>query len=188
MTYPVPDRPFQRVGADLFDCHGKSHIVVTNYFSNYPEVVTLQTTSSKAVIAFLKTVFARHGVPCELVSDNGLQFASSEFADFAKEWGFQHTTSSPHYPRSSGLAESSVKVVKGLMKKSTRWKGRLSSKSDDLLKCTTSERPITSSDADGTVHTHTNLPIHEDLLTPKGDTQSQSDQNKRQTETKTATR
>ena len=56
-------------------------------------------------------------MPCELVSDNGPQFASSEFADFAKEWGFQHTTSSPHYPRSNGLAESSVKVVKGLMKK-----------------------------------------------------------------------
>ncbi|KAK0137821.1 Zinc finger protein 862 [Merluccius polli] len=53
----------------------------------------------------------------DLVSDNGPQFASSEFADFATEWAFQHTTSSPHYPRSNGLAESSVKIVKGLMKK-----------------------------------------------------------------------
>lgn len=100
MTYPVPGRPFYRVGADLFDCHGKSHIVVTDYFSNYPEVATLQTTSSKAVIVFLKTIFARHGLPCQLILDNGPQFASSEFADFAKEWGFQHITSSPHYPRS----------------------------------------------------------------------------------------
>lgn len=58
MTYPVPDRPFYRVGAHLFDCNGKSHIVVTDYFSNYPEVAILQSTSSKGVIAFMKTVFA----------------------------------------------------------------------------------------------------------------------------------
>ncbi|KAL1258916.1 hypothetical protein QQF64_009493 [Cirrhinus molitorella] len=41
-----------------------------------------------------------------------------EFDAFAKEWGFQHTTSSPNYPRSNGLAESSVKIMKALMKKS----------------------------------------------------------------------
>lgn len=117
MTYPVPDRSLYRVGADLFDCNGKSHIVVTDCLSNYPKVATLQSTPSKAVIAFMKPVFAKHSVPCELISDNGPQFASSEFDDFPKEWRFKHITSSPHYPRSNGLAESSVKVVKDLMKK-----------------------------------------------------------------------
>lgn len=57
--------------------------MVTDYFSNYPEVGALQSTSSKAVISYLKTVFARHGVPCELFSDNGPQFSSCEFAAFA---------------------------------------------------------------------------------------------------------
>lgn len=91
MTCRVPDRPVYRVGVGLFDCNGRSHIVVVDYFSNYSEVATLHTTSSKAVIAFLKIVFARHSVPCELLLDKGLQFASSEFAGFAKEWGFQHS-------------------------------------------------------------------------------------------------
>ncbi|KAK0144843.1 hypothetical protein N1851_016584 [Merluccius polli] len=94
----------------------KNHIVVTDYYSNYPEAATLQSTTSRAVIAFLKTVFARHGVPNELFSDNGPQFSSCEFEAFAKEWGFNHHTSSPNYPRSNGLAESSVKI-KGIMKK-----------------------------------------------------------------------
>lgn len=76
MTHPVPHRPYYKVGTDLFDCDGKSYIVVTDYFSNYPEVGVLQSTSSKAVISYLKTVFARHGVPCELFSDNGPQFSS----------------------------------------------------------------------------------------------------------------
>ena len=167
MTYPVPDRPFQRVGADLFDCHGKSHIVVTDYFSNYPEVATLQTTSSKAVIAFLKTVFARHGVPCELVSDNGPQFASSEFADFAKEWGFQHTTSSPHYPRSNGLAESSVKVVKGLMKKAQDGKADFH-QSLMIYRSAPLQNGLSPPQMLMERRIRTNLPILEDLLTPKG--------------------
>ncbi len=104
MTHPVPHRPYYKVGTDLFDCDGKSYIVVTDYFSNYPEVGVLQSTSSKAVISYLKTVFARHGVPCELFLDNGPQFSSCEFAAFAKEWGFQHSTLSPTYPKSNGFA------------------------------------------------------------------------------------
>lgn len=114
MTHPVPHRSYYKVGTDLFDCDGKSYIVVTDYFSNYPEVGAL---SNKAVISYLKTVFARHGVPCELFSDNGPQFSSCEFTAFAKEWGFQHSTSSPTDPKSNGLAESSVKTVKNMMKK-----------------------------------------------------------------------
>lgn len=166
MTYPVPDRPFYRVGADLFDCNGKSHIVVADYFSNYPEVATLQTTSSKAVIAFLKTVFARHGVPCELISDNGPQFASSEFADFAKEWGFQHITS-PHYPRSNGLAESSVKVVKGLMNKAGDGKEDFHH-SLMIYRSAPLQNGLSPAQMLMGRRIRTNLPIHEDLLTPKG--------------------
>ncbi len=78
----------KRLGVDLFDCNGKSHIVVTDYFSNYPEVATLQVTSSQAVIAFLKTVFARHGVPCEVFSDNGPQFAVGSLMPLLKSGDF----------------------------------------------------------------------------------------------------
>ena len=45
------------------------------------------------------------------------QFGSKEFASFAKDWGFEHQTSSPHYPRSNGLTESAVKTVKQMIKK-----------------------------------------------------------------------
>lgn len=105
-------RPYYKLGTDLFDLDGKSYIVVTDYFSNFPEVGALHSTLSKAVISYLKTVLAKPGVPCELFSDNGLQFSSCEFAAFAKEWGFKHTMSSPTYTKSNGLAESSVKTVK----------------------------------------------------------------------------
>ena len=47
-----------------------------------------------------------------MVSDNGPQFSSKEFSRFAKNWQFQHITSSAHFPSSNGLAESAVKSVK----------------------------------------------------------------------------
>ena len=39
------------------------------------------------------------------------------FAEFAKEWNFDHDTSSPRNPRSNGQAEAAMKIVKGLLSK-----------------------------------------------------------------------
>ena len=166
MTHPVPHRPYYKVGTDLFDWDGKSYIVVTDYFSNYPEVGILQSTSSKAVISYLKTVFARHGIPCELFSDNGPQFSSCEFAAFARDWGFQHLTSSPTYPKSNGLAETSVKTVKNMMKKAKDrddfQKSLLIYRSAPLLNGLSPAQMLMGR------RIRSNLPVNEDLLTPKG--------------------
>ncbi|RXN13424.1 putative protein K02A2.6-like protein [Labeo rohita] len=40
-----------------------------------------------------------------------------EFEDFAKTWGFVHTTTSPHYPQSNGLAEKTVQIAKSILTK-----------------------------------------------------------------------
>ena len=51
------------------------------------------------------------------MSDNGLQFASAEFASFARKWGFEHITSSPPYPQCNGKAKNVVKTIKQLFTK-----------------------------------------------------------------------
>ena len=66
----------------------------------------------------MKAVFARYGIPDVLVTDKGHQFASTEFAVFAKTWMFKHTTSSPYHPQSNRKAENAVKTVKRLFTKS----------------------------------------------------------------------
>ena len=62
-------------------------------------------------------MLSRYGVPDVLVTNNGPQFASTEFAGFAKTFGFEHVTSSPQYPQSNGKAENAVKMVKRLFSK-----------------------------------------------------------------------
>ncbi|XP_030845705.1 uncharacterized protein K02A2.6-like [Strongylocentrotus purpuratus] len=116
--HDVPNRPWEKVAVDLSTLNNREYMVIVDYYSQFIEVCTMTSTSSKAVINHMKAVFARHGTPCELMSDNGPQFASQEFQSFAKEWDFRHTTSSPYYPQSNGLAENAVKIVKKLILKS----------------------------------------------------------------------
>ena len=70
-----------------------------------------------SVIRKLKAHFVRYGIPEQLVTDNGPQFASRDFLKFAKEWDFEHLTSSPHHSQSNGKAESAVKGAKKLLRK-----------------------------------------------------------------------
>jgi len=69
-------------------------------------------TNSKTIIELLKQVFSEYGIPRVVRSDNGPQYDSQDFKDFAKQYNFQHITSSPHYPQSNGFIESQVKTVK----------------------------------------------------------------------------
>ena len=57
-----------------------------------------------------------------MVSDNGPQFSSFEFAQFGKDWDFIHDPSGRKYPKSNGMAENGVKIVKGLLKKAEKHK------------------------------------------------------------------
>ena len=67
----LPDRPWQKVGADLFELKGESFLIVIDYFSRYVELCKLSRTTSPDVIVHLKSMFARHGIPELLKSDNG---------------------------------------------------------------------------------------------------------------------
>ena len=103
--HEIPDRPWQKVGTDLFTVDNKQYLVTVDYYSRYFEVDELTSTTSNAIIRKLYAHFSRHGIPEVAISDNGPQFAAEEFAKFAQTWDFKHVTSSPGYPQSNGLAE-----------------------------------------------------------------------------------
>jgi len=119
MPTEFPTRAWSTVGADLFQIDNKQYLVVVDYYSRYFEVAKLSSTSSEAVIEHFKSIFARHGIPEVVRSDNGPQFASESFRKFAHDWDFSHVTSSPHFPQSNGEAERAVRTIKSLLKKSS---------------------------------------------------------------------
>ena len=109
--------PWSMIGADLCDFQERTLLVIIDYHSNFIEVENINRPNSKSICKALKVLFARYGVPDTLVKDNGPQFSSDEFHKFSSGWGFEHVTSSPHYPQSNGKAENAVKTVKRLFSK-----------------------------------------------------------------------
>ena len=79
--------------------------------------ISVSFTSFNVIVA-LKSIFARHGIPEIIRSDNGPQYSSREFAEFATSYGFRHTTSSPRYPQSNGQVERMVQTIKRMIKRS----------------------------------------------------------------------
>ena len=71
MSPETPNRPWQRVAADLFEFEGKTYLVTSDYYSDFFELDHLRSLSSVCVIRKLKARFARHGIPEQLVTDNG---------------------------------------------------------------------------------------------------------------------
>ena len=118
VTTPLPDYPWHVVGFDLFELNRDHYLVAVDYFSRYPEVIKLSTTTSTAVIAALKSIFSRHGILEVVRSDNGPQYASQEFSTFTESYGFRLVTSTPQYQQSNGQAERTVQTMKQMLKKS----------------------------------------------------------------------
>ena len=87
-------------------------LVIVDAHSKWPEVVLMSSSTSQATIRALRQLFATYGLPQQLVSDNGPQFSSVEFATFLTRNGVKHIRSSPYHPSTNGLAERFVHTLK----------------------------------------------------------------------------
>lgn len=120
MSHELPTRPWQIVSTDLFQQNGKDFLLIVDHYSDFWEIDPLPDLSAETTIKRCKAQFARHGQPDRLISDNGPQFSSLQFKQFAAQWEFEHITSSPHHPKANGKAEAAVKIAKNLCKKAHR--------------------------------------------------------------------
>jgi len=109
--------PFYKIGVDIFEFNSSNYLLVVDYFSQYIEIAKLTSYTSLQVTTHLKSIFARHGIPAIMISDNGPPFNSKHMQNFLKDWDISHHTSSPYYPRSNGLAERSIRTIKNMLKK-----------------------------------------------------------------------
>lgn len=117
MTSEIPTLPFEIVASDMFHFHGKDYLLIADSYSGYFDFEELKEPTARVVIEKLKRWFATHGIPRVLYTDNGPQYSANEFAIFCQKWSFDHVTSSPHFPRSNGLAERFVQTAKTLLKR-----------------------------------------------------------------------
>ena len=72
--------------------------------------------TATVTVSKMRRIFATHGLPLTLVSDNGPAFIGEEFEKFMQKNGIRHILTAPYHPASNGQAERMVRTFKESMK------------------------------------------------------------------------
>jgi hypothetical protein len=106
-------------------------LLATDYFTKWVEAIPLKKVTSENMVEFVKEhIINRFGIPQIITTDQGTQFTSSEFRDFAESMGIKLLNSSPYYAQANGQAEASNKIMikiiqKKIDQKPRRWHSAL---------------------------------------------------------------
>lgn len=113
-----PCNPWQRIHIDhAGPFKDQLYLVVVDAMSKWMEVIAVSSTSASVTITKLLDIFCTHGLPDQIVSDNGTGFASEEFAKFCAVNGIKRTLVAVRHPASNGLAERAVQTFKEAIKR-----------------------------------------------------------------------
>ena len=114
-----PTAPQQRVHVDFATHQAKHYLIVVDAHSKWPEVIgPMKTTTADSTINAMRIIFARYGLPTQVVSDNGPPFQSAEYEELLRQNGIQRILVSAYHPSSNGLAERFVQTFKYAMESS----------------------------------------------------------------------
>ena len=115
-----PTQPWSRLHIDYAGpFQGKMFLVVVDAHSKWMEVSIVTSATTAVTIQNLRRMFATHGLPRTVVSDNGSVFTSNEFQDFLVKNGICNIKTALYHPASNGLAERAVQTLKEGLKKLT---------------------------------------------------------------------
>lgn len=117
----IPAAPWTKVCIDFCGPFpsGDLLLVVIDEYSRYPEVEIIKSTAASTVLPKLDRIFATHGIPVEVKSDNGPPFQSLEFARYAQEKGFKHRKITPLWAPANSEAERFMRTVQKAIRTST---------------------------------------------------------------------
>lgn len=101
------DYPWQFLTLDYvgpFPTSGKGRctclLVVTDVFSKFIMVQPFRQATASSLVLFLEqTVFLLFGVPEIILTDNGSQFTSKEFASLLRQYGVKHWLTPSYHPQ-----------------------------------------------------------------------------------------
>jgi hypothetical protein len=109
----MPSKPWQSIHIDLCGPFpsGESLLVCVGACSRWPEVEIIQATSSEVIIRRLQKIFATHGIPEQVTSDNGYNLVSREIEGFFSSYGIYHHKVTPYWPQANATIERFNRTV-----------------------------------------------------------------------------
>ncbi|XP_063615959.1 uncharacterized protein LOC134789212, partial [Penaeus indicus] len=121
---PIISEPFSRVAIDIVgpisppSSRGHKYMLtLVDMATRFPEAVPLRNIDSVTVAEALLTIFARVGMPKEILSDRGTQFKSDLMAEINRLLSIQALYTSPYHACCNGTVERFHAVLKAMLKK-----------------------------------------------------------------------
>lgn len=124
-----PTQAWERLAVDIrgpdytAGLQGRFALVVVDYYSKWVEVELMQEVKTSQVIDMFQKLFNREGIPKHIVSDNGSQFTSREFARFLEERGIRHQKTPLYHAQANGAVERFNRTLGGFMETASRMGG-----------------------------------------------------------------
>ena len=120
---PVIGEPFRRIAMDVVGplprtSRGNRFILVINdYATRYPEAIPLRNVTARKVAEVLIELFARYGIPEEILTDQGSNFTSSLLGELYKLIGIKAIRTTPYHPQTDGLVERFNRTLKSMLRR-----------------------------------------------------------------------
>ena len=107
----VPDSPWQELATDFFTYNHKEYLLIADTFSKDPFTYQTSSKTAESIIKKLQNLTSQYGPQKRFFSDNGPPFSSEALQKFLAYQYIDHTTSSPHYPKSNNFIERQIKTI-----------------------------------------------------------------------------
>ncbi|GJY99117.1 reverse transcriptase domain-containing protein [Tanacetum coccineum] len=92
-------------------------LVAVDYVFKWVKAQTLPTNNARVVVKFLRSLFARFGVPKALISDRGTNFCNSQLEKALQRYGVTHKLSTPYHPQSNGQTKVTNRSIKRILER-----------------------------------------------------------------------
>jgi transposase InsO family protein len=107
--------PFQHWSLDHFEYESRFVLLIVDSFSHLAVCCPVGSTSAENIAISLLQIFAAYGVPLSLHSDRGSGFTSAVISEVARLMEITTRLSPSANPRSNGLCEKVVGILKSYM-------------------------------------------------------------------------
>ena len=135
-------------------------------YSKWIEIKVANSWKTGNTIKTLKLWFSEFGIQKQLVSDNGVQFTSTEFKSFIEKTGINHIRTAIYHQSSNGQVERYFQTIKQAVRAEKQSKKPIDEKINDFLMSYRSTPHTTTSFSPAQLFIGRNISTKIDLIKP----------------------
>ena len=119
------EKLFQRIAMDIVgplprSNNGNKYILtICDYATRFPDTIPILNTEANTIAKELVSVFARVGIPDEILTDQGSNLMSSLLQEMYLMLNISRLRTSPYHPQTDGLTERLNGALKSMIRKFT---------------------------------------------------------------------